>query len=209
MLSVPLKEPPQSFEARHQRIVRVLFRLSGCLHKQCDDPSAYTSNPPLLGGVNLVYEQHHLDSLKMACHEQITQEDETRLAEKWWDEIFILDQCKTHKDEVLQLLHELQDIWNGLSDRTRPAKQRIDLTFNNVHSDYSALYRPSKPARKFSAKEIQEMPRKEVIELASTERTISIVFVSKMNGSLRFCSDYRKLKEVTVNNLHRTKDWRV
>lgn len=41
------------------------------------------------------------------------------------------------------------------------------------------------------------MLAKSIIDPAQTEWAATIVFVSKKNGILRFCEDYRKLKPVT------------
>ena len=61
-------------------------------------------------------------------------------------------------------------------------------------------YRAGTKAREFESAEVQRMLDDGVIERANSEWAAPVVIVSKKDGSLRFCVDYRKLNYLTVKD---------
>jgi Reverse transcriptase (RNA-dependent DNA polymerase) len=64
----------------------------------------------------------------------------------------------------------------------------------------SQPYRAGPSSRELIDKEIQRMLDMNVIEPASGPWSAPIVLIPKPDGSIRFCVDYRKLKDVSVND---------
>lgn len=62
----------------------------------------------------------------------------------------------------------------------------------------SALYQAGPKAVQFEKQEIGRMIAMDVIEPDQTELASLIVFVSKKDGTLRFCVDCRKLNAVKI-----------
>ena len=56
--------------------------------------------------------------------------------------------------------------------------------------------------REESEKQIKEMLENGVIKPSTSPWSSPIVSVQKKNGDMRFCVDYRKLNEITVNDSH-------
>jgi hypothetical protein len=61
-------------------------------------------------------------------------------------------------------------------------------------------YRAGPKSRALESAEIQRMLKAEVIEPATSEWPSPIVLVAKLDGSIRFCVDYRRLNAVTVRD---------
>lgn len=93
----------------------------------------------------------------MENHEQVKQEDQTRLTYDWRGRITISDKYMVQSDELLQVISESENVWDGHLDRFKTVRHRIRLTSRNVCTVNSAPFRASSRARQFIAKEIQKM----------------------------------------------------
>lgn len=109
------------------------------MDNSCDELSAYTSNPPLYESVIVAHSQPHIDRLlKMKNHEQVKQEDETRLTKNWRTKITIPGRHYTHKDEIVQFLSMFEHMWDGLLAHIKTAKHRIKST-SKKYVQFTAL----------------------------------------------------------------------
>lgn len=67
------------------------------------------------------------------------------------------------------------------------AKNPIEMTASDVRSINSTPYHAGPKARKFEKAEIDKVLCMKVVEPVQAEWASLIVFVSKIDGSLRFC----------------------
>lgn len=137
---------------------------------KCDQPSAYTSNPPLYDSLNLVNHNQQIDRLRqMANREQVKQEDKARITKDWRSETTIPEEYKMHRDEFLQLLCEFENIWDGRQSRIKTGKHQIKLMSKEICRVHIVQYLTGRTERQFPAKKIKEMLQEELVEPANTK----------------------------------------
>ena len=96
------------------------------------------------------------------------------------------------------MLETHQDMWtSGRLGKISATEHRIELEPSMKHIR-SMPYRQGPAIREKAAAEIRKMLDAGVIEPATSEWASPIVLVPKKDGSLRFCSDYRRLNAKTV-----------
>lgn len=128
----------------------------------------YISNAALYEIDNLVHNQPEIDRfLKMASHEQINPDYETRLPEDRRSVVTIPDQYKGHTEKSLQLLFEFADMWDGHLAGIKTTRHRIELRSNDVHQVDGHQYRAGPIARELAVKEVQKMLKEDVSEPAN------------------------------------------
>lgn len=88
----------------------------------------------------------------MADYEHITQADETRLTEVWREEMVIPYECKDHRDEFLQSLSKIEDMWDGNPGRIRTRRHEIKLRHSDTRPIHSTSYRAGRIARQLCTK---------------------------------------------------------
>jgi Reverse transcriptase (RNA-dependent DNA polymerase) len=88
-------------------------------------------------------------------------------------------------------------MWDGRIGEIRTVEHHITTIGLPVASQ---PYRAVPASRELIDKEIQRMLDMKVIEPASRPWSAPIVLIPKPNGSIRFCVDYRKLNDVSVND---------
>lgn len=80
-----------------------------------------------------------------------------RLSEDWRNEISIVDKYKEQKEEYIQLLSELEDMWYGHLGHIKTGRHHIDLAYNDIRQVHSTPYHVGSTARQCAAKMIQKM----------------------------------------------------
>ena len=76
----------------------------------------------------------------------------------------------------------------------------IDVGAHNpIHQ---APYRISLAEREIQQKKINRMLKEKVVEPSSSPWASPVVLVSKKDGSIRFCIEYRKLNLVTIKKIN-------
>jgi Reverse transcriptase (RNA-dependent DNA polymerase) len=78
-------------------------------------------------------------------------------------------------------------------------KHRIDLQ-ENAKPAYQAPYCAGKQSREIERQEVDRMLKAGVIEPATSEWASPVVLITKNDGSIRFCVDYRKLNALIVKD---------
>jgi Reverse transcriptase (RNA-dependent DNA polymerase) len=78
-------------------------------------------------------------------------------------------------------------------------KHRIDLQ-ENAKPAYQASYRAGKQSREIERQEVDRMLKAGVIDPATSEWDSPVVLITKKDGSIRFCVEYRKLNALTVKD---------
>jgi Reverse transcriptase (RNA-dependent DNA polymerase) len=90
-------------------------------------------------------------------------------------------------------------VWKCQLGEISTTKHQIDLQ-NNGKPVYQAPYRAGMQSREIERQEVDSMLKAGVIASATSEWTIPVVLITKTDGSIRFCVDYRKLNAVTVKD---------
>lgn len=91
----------------------------------------------------------------MTAHEQLEQENRTRLMDNWRNEIVIPDKYNAYKKKFLQLLSDFEERWEGQLSCIKTAKHGIKLKTNVISLVHSSRYYTWPTAIQFVAKEIQ------------------------------------------------------
>lgn len=102
--------------------------------------------------------------------------------------------------KLTQLLHEFADIFDDKLSKCNVTSHRINTGDNNP-----VKHRPRRlpyAYREESERQIKEMLEQGIIKPSTSPWSSPIVLVKKKNGELRFCVDYRKLNQITVNDAH-------
>eukprot|EP00731_Ephydatia_muelleri_P000931 Em0001g931a len=108
------------------------------------------------------------------------------------------DLSKEEKDMLYHVLMAYADVFaesNGELGRTNMVKQSVD-TGNNP--PIRQQFRRMPPFRREQARKlIEDMLKSEIVQPSSSPWASPVVIVTKKDGSLRFCVDYRKLNSIT------------
>ena len=111
-----------------------------------------------------------------------------------------LDHLEAETQHRIQsLLRKHASMWNGELGELSITKHRIDLQ-ENAKPAYQAPYRAGKQSRDIERQEVDRMLKAGVIEPATSEWASPVVLITKKDGSIRFCVDYRKLNALTVKD---------
>ena len=105
------------------------------------------------------------------------------------------DLTSGEREELFALLHEFEDIFS-------PRPGRTDLVTHHIHTgDAKPIRQRPYPIphayREGVAKELAEMEELGIISPSTSEWSSPIIIVSKPDGSLRLCVDYRNLNRVS------------
>jgi hypothetical protein len=106
-------------------------------------------------------------------------------------------------EALKQLLIKYKHIFSKSSDdmgKTNKAKFSIDT--NGVRPIKQRPRRLPFGKRQVEKEEIEKMLAKNIIEPSSSAWASPVVMVTKKDGTIRFCIDYRKLNEVTVKDAY-------
>ena len=116
-----------------------------------------------------------------------------------WEEEIDLPYIEAEKsrEQVLEMLRKHSSLWDGALGTIRAAEHRIPIE-PGTKPIRSMPYRKGPAMREMAAKEVHKMLNAGVIEPASTDSASPVVLVLKMDGSLRFCVDYRRLNPKTL-----------
>ena len=103
------------------------------------------------------------------------------------------------QEKARNMLKKYESMWNGSLGKISVTEHRIQLK-DDAQPVHLQPYRAGPKAREFETAEVQRMLDNDVIEPAVSEWAAPVVIVSKKDGSLRFCIDYRKLNDLTVKD---------
>lgn len=107
---------------------------------------------------------------------------------------------ETEKNSVLEVLSEFEDVFEATIGHTDVVTHTID-TGNSIPIKHRPRRLPY-AYRDEADRQIKEMLAQGIISPSNSPCSSPIVLVKKRSGELRFCVDYRKLNEVTLNDLH-------
>lgn len=119
---------------------------------------------------------------------------------KEWKEHLKLDHLsETLKDQVVNMLSKHDSMWAGSLGEISITQHRIELQ-KDAKPIYQAPYRAGSKAREVERIEVDRMLQEGVIEPATSEWASPVVLITKPDGSVRFCVDYRKLNALTIKD---------
>lgn len=139
-------------------------------------------------------------SEQIAEPETLTEKDEETPKKDRLKEVQLLDKCKGHGSACLEMLIEHESMWDERTERVDIAKQRFESFGDKVRPVHPASYQERPTAREFAVAIVNCMIPEKVIEPHRTERALLIVFSPTKDGSLRSCTDYRKLNAIVLCN---------
>jgi len=102
---------------------------------------------------------------------------------------------------VKALLQKHVSLWEGKLGLIRGVEHRIRLKPGAVPVRQHP-YKAGPMAREREKAEVERMRSMEVIEPASGEWASPVVMVPNLDGSVRFCIDYRKLNLMTIKDAY-------
>jgi transposase InsO family protein len=119
----------------------------------------------------------------------------------WKEDVNIGHLNLSEQQTVVDMLSKHAEMWNGKLGEISVTKHRIELV-PNARPVYQAPYRAGKQSREIENTEVQRMLKAGVIEPANSEWASPVVLITKKDGSVRFCVDYRKLNALTVKDTY-------
>jgi hypothetical protein len=117
-----------------------------------------------------------------------------------WKEHLNLDHLsETLRDQVVNILSKHDSMWAGSLGEIYITQHRMELQKDAKHI-YQAPYRAGSKAREVERIEVDRMLQEGVIEPATYEWASPVVLITKPDGSVRICVDYRKLNALTIKD---------
>jgi transposase InsO family protein len=107
----------------------------------------------------------------------------------------------SEQQAVRKILYPHSSMWDGTLGEVRVTEHRIELQAG-ARPVYQAPYRAGQKGRDVEKKEVERMLQAGVIEPANSEWASPVVLITKKDGSIRFCVDYRKLNALTVRDTY-------
>ena len=105
------------------------------------------------------------------------------------------------RNRIMNMLDKHSSMWDGSLGEIKATSHRLALE-PGARPHREMPRRTSPGLRKRIDEEIQKMLHAGVIEPATSEWASPVVLVSKKDGSLRFCVDYRRLKARTLTDAY-------
>lgn len=100
----------------------------------------------------------------MRNQENVKKYVEERLKQFCGNEVKIADAYFQFKDELMEILSDLESMWGGYLGEINVAKKQIELYLADAKQIHSAPYREGLKSRKFEKKKIEKMLSDKVIE---------------------------------------------
>jgi len=114
------------------------------------------------------------------------------------DADFVLDHLEPeHRNQLRQVLNTFRDIFQDRPGKTKLCKHSIELQPGTKPIRLSP-YRVNPHKAELIRRELELMLDMGVIEESNSPWASPIVLVPKPDGSIRFCSDFRRLNSVTI-----------
>ena len=134
--------------------------------------------------------------------EEVAAEDVILWGEDASDETPVINDqlSEVQKKDLQSVLTEFADILRSVPGQTTLAKHQIDV--GSSRPIKLPPYRLPHAYREKVKEELREMERSGIIEPSNSEWAAPVVLVTKKDGSLRFCVDYRKLNAVSRSDAY-------
>lgn len=102
---------------------------------------------------------------------------------------------KEKKDDLIRIIKRTPDLFSDVPRKTNVITHDVELTTEQPIRQHPYRVNPRK--KEIINKEIEYMLENKIISPSQSEWASPCVLVDKPDGSIRFCTDYRKLNEVT------------
>jgi hypothetical protein len=127
------------------------------------------------------------------------QRGETGHDSDWKEELKIDHLSGNDQEEVVKMLSKHSSMWTGSLGEISITEHHIQLQ-SDAEPVYQPPYRAGVKAREVEKAEVDRMLTAGVIEPAVSEWASPVVLITKPDGSVRFCVDYRKLNALTIKD---------
>jgi RNase H-like domain found in reverse transcriptase/Reverse transcriptase (RNA-dependent DNA polymerase)/Retroviral aspartyl protease len=117
----------------------------------------------------------------------------------WKEELQVDHLSSVDQNQVISMLSKHSSMWKGSLGEISITKHHIELQ-SDAKPVYQPPYRAGVKAREVEKKEVDRMLAAGVIEPAVSEWASPVVLITKPDGSVRFCVDYRKLNALTIKD---------
>jgi hypothetical protein len=118
---------------------------------------------------------------------------------QWKDDLKLDHLNEDLQVDVIRMLSKHSSVWTGSLGEISITQHRIQL-LKDSKPIHQAPYRAGTKSREVEREEVDRMLKADVIEPATSEWASPVVLVTKPDGSVRFCVDYRKLNALTVKD---------
>ncbi|XP_077997113.1 uncharacterized protein LOC144450384 [Glandiceps talaboti] len=113
-----------------------------------------------------------------------------------WEQVTICsDLSEQQRQEAVDLLVEYQDIFSDVPGKTDLIEHRVII--NSEIPIYQKPYRLPLATKDIVKQELDKMIEAGIVQPSQSPWASPIVLVPKKDGSMRFCTDYRKLNGIT------------
>jgi hypothetical protein len=124
---------------------------------------------------------------------------ETVYESDWKEDLKIDHLSPNEQEQVVSMLSKHNTMWTGSLGEISITKHLIQLQ-SGAKPVYQPPYRAGVKAREVEKAEVDRMLAAGVIEPAVSEWASPVVLITKPDGSVRFCVDYRKLNALTIKD---------
>lgn len=124
----------------------------------------------------------------------------------WKDTIHIRAEDPQTKQQVINLSNEFKEMWSGHPGQIKATARRINLLPDAQpvyqqpfgHRVIGLSYRAGMKAREVEKAEVERILKEVVVEPPDSEWASPVVLIPKLDGTLRFSVDYRRLNALTI-----------
>lgn len=129
----------------------------------------------------------------MERHHAVKKEDAGQADKHWTETVQYIEEYSKWKLSFLSKMIKYESMWDGNLGRIILAKHRINLNPPNASPNHANSYQAGPRRRELDQREVRQMLIAGVAKPAVTKWASLFVFVSKKDGGIRFCVDYRCL----------------
>ncbi|UYV79051.1 K02A2.6-like [Cordylochernes scorpioides] len=108
----------------------------------------------------------------------------------------------SHKIELLELLERFSELFNPITKSPSELITKHKITTGDARPLKRRPYRVSPSERKIIQEEVDRMMEIGVVQPSESPWASPVVLVRKIDGSVRFCVDYRGLNKVTKKDVY-------
>lgn len=122
----------------------------------------------------------------MGRHKDVETVDSETLRANCREKVNVGQSYDGYRQEIIKMLQEYKDMWDGRLGQLGIAKHRIVLTSTDIWPINFVPYRAGRKEREFEKMEIDKMIRMNVIEPRDSEWASPFLFAPKKDESLQF-----------------------